>query len=223
MDTYYSDHLSAERLRRCYELAPPRIKIYLEAEISYIIDRIRPADAVLELGCGYGRVLRKIAATARFAAGIDNSPSSLSMARNTLGHLSRCHLVQMDAGRLGFKDKKFDVVVCIQNGISSLKVDPKTLFSESIRLLRPGGIALFSSYSPKFWSDRLEWFRIQAADGQIGEIDEEATGGGVIVCKDGFRATTFSATDFKSTAESLGLSFRIEEVDESSLFCELRP
>jgi SAM-dependent methyltransferase len=223
MDTYYADQLSAERLKRCYELAPPRVKSYLEAEISYVIERIQPSDAVLELGCGYGRVLQRIAEKARFVAGIDNSSASLSMARNTLVHLSSCHLVQMDAGRPGFKDKTFDVVVCIQNGVSAFKVDPKTLFSESLRLILPGGKALFSSYSPKFWSDRLEWFRLQAAEGQIGEIDEEATGSGVIVCKDGFRATTFGIADFKSTAESLGLFFRIEEVDESSLFCELRP
>ena len=32
---YYSDRLNAERLRRCYEVAPPRVQRYLEAEIGF--------------------------------------------------------------------------------------------------------------------------------------------------------------------------------------------
>jgi ubiquinone/menaquinone biosynthesis C-methylase UbiE len=67
MRSYYSEHVSAGRLRRCYELAPPRVRRYLDAEIEHVAGRIRPGDAVLELGCGYGRVMEKLAATARMA------------------------------------------------------------------------------------------------------------------------------------------------------------
>ena len=118
---------------------------------------------------------------------------------------------------------KFDVVLCIQNGISSFKIEPKILFREAERVTRKRGKVLFSSYSSKFWPSRLEWFRKQAAEGLIGAIDEERTGDGVIHCRDGFRATTFSAEDFTKTAASIGLVARLEEVDDSSLFCELNP
>jgi hypothetical protein len=53
---------------------------------------------------------------------------------------------------------------------------------------------LFSSYSPRFWDPRLEGCRIQAEHGVVGEIDEDATGNGVIVCKDGFTAATAPPT-----------------------------
>ena len=44
--------LSAERLELCYELAPPRVKRHLSAEIEHVVSLI-PRDAVvLELGCG---------------------------------------------------------------------------------------------------------------------------------------------------------------------------
>jgi 2-polyprenyl-6-hydroxyphenyl methylase/3-demethylubiquinone-9 3-methyltransferase len=36
----------------------------------------------------------------------------------------------------------------------------------------------------------LEWFEIQSAHHLIGEIDYQAAGNEMIVCKDGFRATT---------------------------------
>jgi hypothetical protein len=42
----------------------------------------------------------------------------------------------------------------------------------------------------------------------------------VIVCKDGFRATTADRTTFEKLAAGLGVTPRITEVDGSSLFCE---
>ncbi len=58
--SYYSDKLAAERLQRCYELAPPAVQRFLEVESQYVRQRIRPTDRVLELGCGYGRVLEDL-------------------------------------------------------------------------------------------------------------------------------------------------------------------
>jgi len=77
MDRYYSEKLSANRLRLCYEVAPSRVKRYLEAEIAFVLDKMKPASLVLELGCGYGRVLQKLAAKARMAVGIDTLHHSL--------------------------------------------------------------------------------------------------------------------------------------------------
>jgi hypothetical protein len=52
MHGYYSEKLFAERLRKIYQIAPPRIKQYLEAEIDFILGKIKSSDIVLELGCG---------------------------------------------------------------------------------------------------------------------------------------------------------------------------
>ena len=46
---YYSEKLSAERLRRVYDLAPARVKRYLDSEIEFVLKRINPGDRVLEL------------------------------------------------------------------------------------------------------------------------------------------------------------------------------
>ena len=121
-----------------------------------------------------------------------------------------------------FKDGVFDIAVCIQNGISSFNLDPKVLLLEAIRVTRSGGTCLFSSYSDRFWEDRLEWFRLQSEHGLLGEIDWNQTADGVIVCKDGFRATTYSESDFSRLAQELGLDAGIVEVDESSVFLEVR-
>jgi SAM-dependent methyltransferase len=222
MNGYYSQKLSAEQLRRCYEIAPPRVKRYLEAEIEFVLDRIKPSDLVLELGCGYGRVLKRLVKKTRTVVGIDNSYLSLSLARETMGKTSSCHLLAMNAVELGFNDRVFDMVICIQNGLSAFKVDQRKLIEEAMRVTHSPGTVLFSSYSARFWKDRLEWFRLQAEEGLIGEIDEEATGDGVIVCKDGFKATTLGPADFISLISGLDTGLIITEVDGSSIFYEIR-
>lgn len=221
MSGYYAEKLSAERLKRCYEIASPRVKQYLEAEIEYVRDKLKGTERVLELGCGYGRVLRRLFGKSEKVVGIDTSFASLLMAREYIGNISSCSLIEMDAAKLGFRKDSFDAVVCIQNGISSFAVNQRKLLIESVRVIRPGGTALFSSYSEHFWEDRLDWFRLQAKQGLIGEIDEAATGKGVIVCKDGFKASTVGPDDFAALTSGLPVLFKITEVDRSSLFCEI--
>jgi len=221
-DHYYLKQLSAERLQLCYDIAPPRVKQYLDAEIQYALNRINPSDVVLELGCGYGRVLEKLTLKAKQVVGIDTSLLNLMLAKKRLGRIANCYLFQMNAVALGFLDRSFDVVICIQNGISAFKVDPKDLISESIRVTRTGGNILFSSYSEKFWKERLKWFELQAEAGLIGEIDWSQTREGMIVCRDGFKATTFGPVEFLSLAPPFQTELNIEEVDDSSLFFEIK-
>jgi ubiquinone/menaquinone biosynthesis C-methylase UbiE len=219
---YYKKSLSAERLKRCYNVAPKRTIQYLEAEIFHVKNHINGSQKVLELGCGYGRVLKEIAEKCQTLVGIDLSPDSILMAQNLLSEYENVEVIIMDAEFLGFKDNQFDVVLCIQNGLSAFKIEPIKLVKEVLRVTRKKGLCLFSTYSQKFWNDRLEWFRRQSEEGLLGEIDYDATRPGLIVCKDGFKSSTFHEDDFWRLAKTLKLESDIVEVDNSSLFWEVR-
>jgi SAM-dependent methyltransferase len=221
MSGYYTEKLAAERLRACYDLAPPRTRAYLEAELEFVSTRTSPTMVLLELGCGYGRVLRRLLPRVRVAFGIDTSLPSLRMALEFVRRGPSLCLACMDAVHLGFRERVFDLRICIQNGICAFAIDQQQLFREALRVTRAGGLVLFSSYSARFWEPRLEWFEVQSAHHLIGEIDYEASGNGVIVCKDGFRATTTDVTTFERLAAGVGIAPRITEVDNSSLFCEI--
>ncbi len=221
MDDYYSKNLSAERLRLCYDIATPRVKQYLKAEIDFVLDKIEPSDKVLELGCGYGRVLVELANKANTVVGIDNSYDNIHMAKDIVKDITNCQVYEMEAGELDFPDDSFDKVLCIQNGLSAFKLDKLELMEETLRVTRNGGTAFFSSYSNNFWKDRLEWFSKQAEHGLLGEIDEDETKDGVIVCKDGFTASTIIPDEFISLAKELNVTPKIIEVDSSSVFCEI--
>jgi SAM-dependent methyltransferase len=218
---YYGEKLSAERLRRVYEIATPRVLQYLEAELAFALASVRLSDTVLELGCGYGRILARLAEKTAMVVGIDTSMSSLLAACDLQTAHRNLFLARMDAVRLGFADCSFDAVICIQNGISAFHRNQKELMRESVRVTRPGGAILYSSYSPAFWDNRLEWFRLQSEAGLLGDIDYTQTRNGNIVCEDGFSATTVGPDQFRVLADGLDVDVSIVEVDSSSLFCKL--
>ncbi|MFW9990682.1 MAG: class I SAM-dependent methyltransferase [Candidatus Odinarchaeota archaeon] len=219
---YYSDRLSASRLKRCYDIASSRIRQYLEAEIQFVLKHIKETDTVLELGCGYGRVLARLAWKAGTVHGIDTSKDSLQLAKEFLRDISNVKLYEMNAGSLDFEKRMFDVVIAIQNGISAFKVDPRVLVKESLRVTKDGGKILLSSYSANIWEERLEWFIRQSKEGLLGEINFEKTGAGTIICKDGFKATTYTAEDFSRLISEMKLEANIEEIDQSSIFCTIQ-
>jgi SAM-dependent methyltransferase len=221
MTLYYAEKLSGQRLRRCYDIASPRVQRYLEAEIQHVLGRLRRADAVLELGCGYGRVALRLNSVARLVVGIDIAEASVAMARKSAGRDTTFEFLCMDALHLGFRAGQFDAVICVQNGVCAFGVDPEALALESLRVLRPGGRLLFSTYSDRLWHDRLAWFEAQAMEGLLGPVDHEASRDGVIVCTDGFRSGRLTPGELQSLCSRLGVESEISEVDESSVFCEV--
>jgi len=142
-DDYYSQKLSSAKLQKCYELASSRVKKFLQAEIEFVLNFINPEDKVLELGCGYGRVLQSLLGKAKRVVGIDKSADSLEHARMFLGSKYAYELYQMNAINLDFKDGEFDIVVCIQNGVSAFHEDKKEIIKEAVRVTRSRGKVLF--------------------------------------------------------------------------------
>jgi SAM-dependent methyltransferase len=218
MSGYYTQKLAGEALRRCYELAPPRVQQYLRAEVDFVTARLRPSDLVVDLGCGYGRAMPAFAQAAHLVVGVDTSAASLDLARAYLRNVPNCLLVLTDATRLPFVDESFEAAVCIQNGISAFHVDQRALVREALRVARPEGIVFFSTYSDAFWQHRLDWFERQAAAGLIGELDRDNCRDGVIVGRDGFAATTVRPAEFQTLVDDALVDLDVVEVDDSSIF-----
>ena len=84
----------------------------------------------LELGCGYGRVLERLLRRVRGTFGIDTSRSRLFTALEYLRRKPSLWFACMDSVRMGFRDRAFDLTICIQNGICAFAVDQQELFRE---------------------------------------------------------------------------------------------
>ena len=216
-DNYYDQNLNAQKLYRVYQSRYPRVKQYLDAEISFVKKHLQGTERVLELGAGYGRIMKELAPFCRSITGIDISEDNVEFGRAYLREVDNCRLMVMDAHHLRLQEA-FDVILCLQNGLSAMKLEPMEYIRDMMELLSPGGTAFISSYSPNFWQHRLAWFQEQADQGLLGEIDMDKTKDGVIVCRDGFRATTHSPEEMERIGKASGQAYRVAEVDGSSIF-----
>ena len=106
---------------------------------------IKPNDKVLDVGCGGGRTIHKlaVAASAGKVYGIDYSEDSVAAARRANAHWIEIGLVEIQPGsvsRLPFENDTFDVVTAIETHLfwPNLPQD----FREIFRVLKPGGALL---------------------------------------------------------------------------------
>lgn len=216
-NNYYAQKLNSTMLFKAYETQIPRVKQYLDAEISFVKDNLTSSERVLELGAGYGRIVKELAGDCKSIVGIDVSEESVELGKEYLKDSQNTKIIAMDVHDLQFEEK-FDVVLCLQNGLSAMKIKSTDLIEKILRMVVSGGKVFFSTYSEKFWEYRIMWFQEQADKRLLGELDYDKTKDGVIICKDGFKATTYTQKDLEEIGDSLGYEYKIHEVDESSVF-----
>jgi SAM-dependent methyltransferase len=113
--------IEGERMRRLFALLAPR-----------------PADRVLDVGCGAGHLLARLSVGR--PVGVDLSPVLLARAA---AHLDgRATLIQADATELPFRTAAFERVYCSE--VLEHLPDPRAAVLELRRVLRPRGIAVLS-------------------------------------------------------------------------------
>ncbi len=216
-NNYYAQKLNSQNLYKVYDTKIPRVKQYLDAEISFVRDNLAGSEKVLELGAGYGRILKELAGYCKSIVGIDISDENVSLGKEYLKAVPNAKIITMDVHNITF-DEKFDVILCLQNGLSAMRVTSQDSIKKISEMVVSDGKAYFSTYSEKFWEYRVMWFKEQAEKGVLGELDIDKTKDGVIICKDGFKAITHTPKDLKMLGDSSGYEYQIQEVDDSSLF-----
>ncbi len=105
-----------------------------------------PPAKVLDLGCGAGRTTIGLARAGFEPTAIDLSPELLELARRRYPDLAfDC----MDATELSFPDGSFDAALFSYNGIDVIYpvLSRRRCFDEVRRVLRPGGVFIFSSHN----------------------------------------------------------------------------
>ena len=101
-----------------------------------------PHDSVLDVGCGTGAMLERIAERwpGGDFAGVDLSPAMVLAAQEKLG--SRAHIQPGDAEALPFPDRRFQSVLCCDS--FHHYPDPQAALKEIHRVLEPGGVFLLA-------------------------------------------------------------------------------
>jgi len=104
-------------------------------------------ERALDLGCGVGHTLRRIAPLVAFAVGADATLEMLQAGRASVVSAPNAAFAQSDATALPFADASFDLVTC--RLAAHHFTDAAGAFREVARVLRPGGrLVLVDNYAP---------------------------------------------------------------------------
>lgn len=122
--------------------------VFFEPYALEIVKRIEPFSVhhALEIACGTGcvtRHLREVIPASSTLIASDISPGMLAVAKEKLETLDIGWQI-IDAKELPFNDNSIDLVVCCF-GYMFVPDKPKA-FAEAYRVLRPGGVLLFSTW-----------------------------------------------------------------------------
>lgn len=217
LSNYYAEKLNSSNLLKVYDTQLDRVKRYLDEEIDFVRKNLEGHETLLELGAGYGRIVKELASSCQSILGIDISMESALLSEEYLKGIPNASVLQMDVHNMDLKET-FDVILCLQNGLSAMKITTTDLINRILDKVTVGGKVYFSTYSENFWEHRLSWFVEQSEKRLLGEIDFENTRDGVIMCKDGFKAITYSMDQLHEIGRRSGYPYKIVEVDASSLF-----
>lgn len=123
----------------------------IDDQAAAIVRRVAVGRSVLEVGCGTGLVMQRVARFAARVQGIDVSPGMLAHAR-----LRGLDVHEGSATALPFADGEFDVVYSFK---VLAHIDPVApALAEMARVTRPGGHLVFDAYnrdSLRFLAKRL--------------------------------------------------------------------
>jgi ubiquinone/menaquinone biosynthesis C-methylase UbiE len=104
---------------------------------------VQRSDTYLDLGCGTGDLMSRIAHKSHLVVGVDLSIGMLHAAKKRLRRSSKCELVRADAEYLPFRPLSFQTLFAITVILDYLSVPGAV--EEAKRILFKGGVAVFTA------------------------------------------------------------------------------
>lgn len=112
-------------------------------------ERLRPADHLLDLGCGTGTMLLELAPAVSVAEGLDVSPEMIRIARAKVADRTDVRFAVCGADALPHADGAIDAVTAYN--LLHLVEDPAASLREIARVLKPGGAFIASTACLAGW------------------------------------------------------------------------
>jgi ubiquinone/menaquinone biosynthesis C-methylase UbiE len=166
-ETYWSRFAGDYEKRQAFVAGDDLIRI--------MMDRLRNETNlryVLELGCGTGLFTEIICQNAKTVTATDFSDEMIIKARELRQSLPNVRFSKEDATNLSFEEQSFDTV--FMANLVHIIADPDKVITESLRVLKPGGRIIITSFA----IDAMSFFnKIKMASRYVkifGRVSEES-------------------------------------------------
>ncbi len=190
----------------------PEFENWTQKDIIEIRKFLNKDSVVLEIGCGWGRVIKALAPYCKKFIGIDNSEAETIEAKSFLKDIDNVKVFLEDGKETHFPDNYFDAIVISGNTFGNLGENKENVLQEMKRLLKPDGKILLSVYSEGAKARRLKAYK------DIG-MKIKTTESKKIIFEGGLISEEFSKEDIESLFEKYGLKVQFRDISSVALFC----
>lgn len=193
---------------------------WFEEENEYLNRIVKSNHVVMDVGCGFGRHLKKVAPACKEAHGVDNNPAMIKKAtERLLPKFENLHLYLAEGKDMPVKSEIFDVVFCLTNtfGNMSSYAYQQRVLNEINRILKPDGQAILSLYSD---SDELQKARIKDYE-KIG-LTIDKVKDGVVYTKEGLVSEQFNKEKLSGLFEETDFDYTFQEIEGFFYICTLK-
>ncbi|MCX6815599.1 MAG: methyltransferase domain-containing protein [Candidatus Aenigmarchaeota archaeon] len=144
---------------------------YLQKEEDLIVNFLKPDDMVLDVGCGIGRLIPKVAPLVKSYVGVDINWSYLKDAKKIASKYKNARVLHFDANKLSKKFGKdvFDKVICAFNTMGCIP-DGTAVIREISKVVSKS--MMFSINSRGSLRKRIKYYKLLGIDYTVDEKTE---------------------------------------------------
>lgn len=185
-------------------------KEYFNYEYEYLKNNLSKKSIALDLGCGDGRTIKRLAKYTKKFIGIDNDNRAVSDSKEFLREIKNTEIILEDAENTKFKEKTFDIIF---TGLTfvNFNTSREKILKEIKRILKDEGRFIFSIYNENALKFREKAYTKVGANYRV--IDEKGT---VLLEHGKAISEQFSKEDIKIILEKA--DFGIEEIKEGIIY-----
>lgn len=202
----FYEHFDFERM---VNDPPDLIKGFFSDELAFLKSDffgkvVEPDSDMLEIGCGYGRLLKVLCEHTRRLVGIDFSRTMIDKARQNLVDKANVEIYLMDADKLQFPDEAFDNVVCLAQTFGNMPGIEINVLREMKRVTKKGGKVIINVFSEIMKEAQAENYKRL----ELANVRDDGTG---YHTDDGFYSRRFTREQLTELFSVAGLVCGISE------------
>lgn len=184
---------------------PTLIQDFLDTEMAFINNHIKQSKDILEVGCGYGRLLKILTSKASNVVGVDFSAPLLEKGKKNIAEYANVQTFLMDAQDLRFNDASFDYVLCLDASFGNMPGIEERVVCEMARVMRDHGELIVSVFSEAAKDVQLENYR------RVG-LTNLSDNGTAVSSSEGFYSRRFTKEQLVSLFSVACLSCEIQSL-----------
>lgn len=185
---------------------------WTKKEIIEFTKFLKNDSVVLEVGCGWGRILKSLAPHCKKIIGIDNSDVEIKEAKFFLADVSNSEMFYEDGEKTHFPDDYFDVIILAGNTFGNLGDKKEKVINEITRILKESGKILLSVYANGAKDLRIKAYR---DIGLKADLKEDGT----VIFEGGLLSEEFSKQQLEIIFKKFGLKVQFVDINSIAMLC----